>query len=449
MNNHWTPSSWQKKIATQQPVYQDQAQLDDALRRLTKLPPLVTSWEIENLKEQLAEAAAGNAFLIQAGDCSESLEDCETDAIVRNLKVLIQMSFILIYGSMKKVIRVGRIAGQYAKPRSADTETREGVTLPVYRGDIVNRSGFNEKDRQPDPELLLRGYERAALTLNFIRGLISGGFADLHHPENWDLDFASDSPRSRQYHKMVDSINESMHFMEAVLGATMRESRGVEIFTSHEALHLSYEQAQTRHVPRREGWYNLSTHLPWIGFRTRAIDGAHVEYFRGIVNPVGIKVGPGMEAGELIRLVDTLNPSNEQGKITLIHRFGAEQIADCLPPLIEAVKDRQLNVLWTSDPMHGNTYSTSTGVKTRSFDQIISELKQAFQIHGANGSILGGVHLEMTGDNVTECVGGAGKLAEPDLHRAYKSAVDPRLNYDQAIELSFTIAEQMKANGSA
>ncbi len=444
MNDHWTPSSWQKKIVTQQPVYPDRVELDETLRRLAKLPPLVTSWEIENLKGQLAEAAAGKAFLIQAGDCSESLEDCETDAIVRNLKVLIQMSFILIFGSMKKVIRVGRIAGQYAKPRSADTETREGVTLPVYRGDIVNRSGFSEADRQPDPQLLLRGYERAALTLNFIRGLLGGGFADLHHPENWDLDFASESPRAQQYHRMVNSINESMHFMEAILGSTLRESQAVEIFTSHEGLHLSYEQAQTRHVPRREGWYNLSTHFPWIGFRTRAIDGAHVEYFRGIVNPVGIKVGPGMEPGELLRLVEMLNPENEAGKITLIHRFGAEQIGECLAPLIQAVNEQGCRVLWTCDPMHGNTYSTNSGIKTRNFDQIISELKQAFQIHQANESILGGVHLEMTGDNVTECVGGAGKLAEPDLHRAYKSTVDPRLNYDQAIELAFTIAEQMK-----
>ncbi|MCH2183326.1 MAG: 3-deoxy-7-phosphoheptulonate synthase class II [Mariniblastus sp.] len=446
MNDHWTPSSWQKKVVTQQPVYPDPVELDEALRRLAKLPPLVTSWEIENLKGQLAEAAAGKAFLIQAGDCSESLEDCETDAIVRNLKVLIQMSFILIFGSMKKVIRVGRIAGQYAKPRSADMETREGVTLPVYRGDIVNRSGFNEADRQPDPQLLLRGYERSALTLNFIRGLLGGGFADLHHPENWDLDFASESPRAKQYHRMVNSINESMRFMEAVLGSTLRESQAVEIFTSHEGLHLSYEQAQTRHVPRREGWYNLNTHFPWIGFRTRAIDGAHVEYFRGIVNPVGIKVGPGMEPDELIRLVETLNPENEKGKITLIHRFGAEQIGDCLAPLIQAIHEQGHHVLWTCDPMHGNTYSTNTGIKTRNFEQIISELKQAFQIHQSQDSILGGVHLEMTGDNVTECVGGAGKLAEPDLHRAYKSTVDPRLNYDQAIELAFTIAEQMKTD---
>ncbi len=444
METQWTPDSWRDKLATQQPVYADADALDRTLQRLAMLPPLVTSWEIERLKAQLAEAAAGNAFLIQAGDCSESLEDCETDALVRNLKVLMQMSFVLIYGSMKKVIRVGRIAGQYAKPRSTDTETRNGVTLPVYRGDIVNRSGFTERDRQPDPVLLLRGYERAALTLNFIRGLSAGGFADLHHPENWELGFDSKSPRSQQYHEMVDSITGSLKFMEAVLGSSIRESHGVEIYTSHEGLHLSYEQAQTRKVPRRQGWYNLSTHFPWIGNRTRAIHGAHAEYFRGIENPIGVKVGPGMATDELIELARFLNPGNEPGHLTLIHRFGADRIAESLPPMIRAVQKAQLKVLWCSDPMHGNTYATRTGIKTRDFEQIASELEQAFRIHAKHASFLGGVHLETSGDNVTECIGGSGKLAEPDLERAYKSAVDPRLNYDQSMELAFLIAGNMK-----
>ncbi len=444
MTDHWSPQSWRKKIATQQPIYPDATTLDDALHRLAKLPPLVTSWEIENLKSQLAQAARGDAFLIHAGDCSESLEDCETDAIVRNLKVLIQMSFVLIYGSMKKVIRVGRIAGQYAKPRSADTETRDGVTLPVYRGDIINRSGFTHQDRKPNPELLLRGYERAALTLNFIRGLSAGGFADLHHPENWDLDFVSDSPRSKQYRELVDSITGSLRFMEAVMGSSIRESQRIDVFTSHEGLHLSYEQAQTRRVPRREGWYNLSTHLPWIGYRTRDIDGAHVEYFRGIENPVGLKVGPNTEPDELVAIVKRLNPSNQPGHVTLIHRFGAGNIESFLPPLISAVKENELQVLWCSDPMHGNTYSTGSGIKTRHFDQIAKELELAFRVHRENNSLLGGVHLEVTGDNVTECIGGAGQLDEPDLQRAYKSAVDPRLNYDQAMELAFLIADNME-----
>ncbi len=446
MANNWTPTSWQKKLITQQPIYKDQAKLDETLARLAKLPPLVTSWEIESLKSQLADASEGKAFLLQGGDCSESLDDCETDSIVRNLKVLVQMSFVLVYGSMKKVIRVGRIAGQYAKPRSSDTETRDGVTLPVYRGDIINRSGFTESDRTADPELLLRGYERAALTLNFIRGLSVGGFADMHHPENWNLEFATDSPRARQYHEMIQSISNSLNFMEAVLGTSISQSKTIDFFTSHEALHLSYEQAQTRRVPRREGWYNMSTHLPWIGYRTRDINGAHVEYFKGISNPIGIKVGPKFEPAELVELVKILNPENERGRITLIHRFGADEVSKCLPPIVEAIQEAELKVLFCADPMHGNTFSTNSGIKTRSFEKIASELEQAFQIHGKLGSILGGVHLELTGDDVTECIGGAGNLAEPDLERAYKSSVDPRLNYDQAMELAFSIADNMKIN---
>ena len=440
----WSPASWQNKTAKQQPQYPDQQQLQDVLTRLAKLPPLVTSWEIENLREQIADAAEGNAFLLQGGDCSENMDDCENDSIVRNLKVMMQMSFVLIYGSLKKVIRVGRVAGQYAKPRSADVETREGVTLPVYRGDNVNRSGFTEKDRIPDPELLLRGYERSALTLNFIRGLSSRGFADMHHPENWDLEFASDSARSDEYHNMVDSITNSLKFMEAVLGSAIRQSESVDFFTSHEALHLPYEQAQTRRVPRREGWYNMSTHLPWIGYRTAEIDGAHVEYFKGIRNPLGIKVGPKSSPAGVVDLVKYLNPDNQRGRITLIHRFGADDIASCLPLIIGEIQKNKLNVLFCSDPMHGNTFSTNSGIKTRSFEKIASELEQAFKIHNQQGSILGGIHLELTGDNVTECIGGAKNLSEPDLEKAYKSNVDPRLNHDQALEIAFMVADQMK-----
>jgi 3-deoxy-7-phosphoheptulonate synthase len=441
--SNWSPSSWRNKLITQQPVYPDLDHLEETLGRLAKLPPLVTSWEVERLKADLALAAEGKAFLLQGGDCSESLDDCENDSIVRNLKVLVQMSFVLAYGSMKKVIRVGRIAGQYAKPRSNDTETRDGVTLPVYRGDIINRSGFTESERVADPELLLRGYERAALTLNFIRGLSVGGFADMHHPENWNLEFASDSPRAIQYHEMIKSIKNSLTFMEAILGTSISQSQTIDFFTSHEGLHLSYEQAQTRRVPRRDGWYNMSTHFPWIGYRTRDIKGAHVEYFKGISNPIGIKVGPKFVPSELVELIKVLNPENEAGRITLIHRFGADEISKCLPPITDAISEAGLTVLYCSDPMHGNTFSTNAGIKTRSFEKIASELEQAFMIHRKQGTILGGVHLELTGDNVTECIGGAGNLAEPDLERAYKSQVDPRLNYDQAMELAFMIAEQM------
>lgn len=440
----WTPESWTRFPATQQPEYPDESALRDALCRLTKLPPLVTSWEVEKLKSQLAEAAEGGGFLLQAGDCSENLDDCETDSIVRNLKVLIQMSFVMIHGSMKKIVRVGRMAGQFAKPRSSETETRAGVTLPVYRGDLVNRCGFSPVDRTPDPQLLLRGYERAALTLNFVRSLVASGFADLHHPENWELDFAADSPRSRQYHEMVESITRSLRFMEAVLGTSIRESYGVEVFTSHEGLHLSYEQAQTRHVPRRTGWYNLSTHMPWLGYRTADLSGAHIEYFRGIENPIGIKVGPQTTPEMVLDLIKVLNPKNQPGRLTLIHRFGAGKTQQFLPPLVEAVRKQGAIVLWCCDPMHGNTYATASGVKTRNFEKIVQELVDSFDVHHELGSRLGGVHLEVTGDNVTECVGGARRLAEPDLERAYKSAVDPRLNYDQAMELAFLIAEKMR-----
>ncbi len=441
--NDWHPQSWHTKTAKQQPTYADPLFLQSVLERLTKLPPLVTSWEIESLKQQLSDVQAGNSFLLQGGDCSESLDDCSTAAIVRNLKVLMQMSFVLIYGSMRRVVRVGRIAGQYAKPRSADFETKDGVSLPVYRGDIVNRSGFTPEDREPDPELMLRGYERAALTLNFIRSLIGGGFADLHHPENWELDFASNSARAQDYHQMVQSITQSLKFMEAVLSTNFQESYGVDIFTSHEALLLAYEEAQTRQVPRRRGWYNLGTHLPWIGYRTNDVNGAHVEYLRGLENPVGVKIGPATTPEQLVELLRTINPRQEPGKVVLIHRFGVDQIAGALPQLIDAVKMRSMPVVWCCDPMHGNTFSTDQGIKTRSFDSVFNELIQAFEIHAAAGSYLGGVHLEVTGDNVTECIGGAADLAELDLTRAYKSAVDPRLNYDQAMELAFLIASKM------
>ena len=344
----WSPDSWRTRIAAQQPIYDDQEHLSSVLLRLSKLPPLVTSWEVESLKEQLAKASRGEAFLLQGGDCSESLEDCETDSIVRNLKVLMQMTLVLSFGSLKRIIRVGRIAGQYAKPRSSDTETREGVTLPVYRGDIVNRSGFTETERKPDPELLIRGYERAALTLNFIRALSGGGFADLHHPENWDLGFVSESSRSKQfqeYRSMIASIGKSLQFVEAVHGMPIAQVKSVEYFTSHEGLHLTYEQAQTRRVPRREGWYNLSTHFPWIGDRTRALDGAHIEYFRGIENPIGMKLGPTSTPEFVQEVGRLLNPKNEPGRLTFIHRFGADKIDECLPPLIEAARQAQMNVL--------------------------------------------------------------------------------------------------------
>jgi len=294
--------------------------------------------------------------------------------------------------------------------------------------------------------LLLRGYERAALTLNFIRALCGGGFADLHHPENWALDFTGDNAQSEKYHRMVSSITDSLKFMEVVRGAEFRASGSVDVFTSHEGLHLNYEQAQTRRVPRRDGWYNMSTHFPWIGYRTRDVKGAHVEYFRGISNPIGIKVGPKFEPDELVALIQSLNPNDELGRITLIHRYGVNDVADRLPVILNAITDAKLRVLHTCDPMHGNTFSTNSGIKTRSFDKILEEVQQQFKIHRDHGTILGGVHLELTGDNVTECIGGQAKIGEPDLEKAYKSAVDPRLNHDQAMELAFLIADQLRVS---
>jgi 3-deoxy-7-phosphoheptulonate synthase len=442
----WSPSSWHTKPAAQQPVYSSPAKVAEIVDAIAKLPPLVTSWEVDALKAQLAEVSAGERFLIQGGDCAESFDDCNSTTITNKLKILLQMSLVLVQGGRKRVTRVGRFAGQYAKPRTEDLETREGVTLPAYRGDLINKPGFSAADRAPDPELMLRGYERAALTLNFIRALVKGGFADLHHPEYWNLDFVKHSPSAAQYQRIVDSIGESLRFMENVLGVHPAEMSWVDFYTSHEALQLPYEEAQTRRVPHRSGWYNLSTHLPWIGMRTSAPDGAHVEYFRGITNPIAVKAGPSMTRDNLARLLDILHPDNEPGRLTIIHRFGRARIAECLPHLIDTVRASGRTVVWCCDPMHGNTRTTAGGLKTRHFDDILGELVQAFDIHAAAGTYLGGVHIELTGDDVTECIGGARGIGEAELSRAYRSQVDPRLNYEQALELAMLIARRMNAD---
>jgi 3-deoxy-7-phosphoheptulonate synthase len=439
----WVPSSWQKLPVVQQPVYADPKALNSVLSDLSRLPPLVTSWEIENLKRQLAEATLGQRFLLQGGDCSESFQDCESASITKKLKILLQMSLVLVQGGKKRVIRVGRFAGQYAKPRSAYHETRGGVTLPSYRGDMVNRLEFTEKDRQPNPELLLRAYERSALTINFIRALVDGGFADLHHPEYWDLGFVSKSPLAAEYMKMVESIGESLRFMETLTGNALAEINRVDFFTSHEGLVLYYEQAQTRQVPRRPGYYNLSTHFPWIGERTRALQGAHIEYFRGIANPIGVKIGPKVNPEEALALCRVLNPQNEPGRLVFIHRMGADQVGKGLPPLVEAIRREGYHVLWCCDPMHGNTETTRSGLKTRRFDKILAELVDSFNILDAHGAHLGGVHFELTGDSVTECIGGASGVTEADLDRDYRTQVDPRLNYEQAMEMAFHLARLM------
>ncbi len=436
----WQPDSWRRKPVAQQPVYPDPAALAAVVKQLGQLPPLVSSWEVESLKHQLAEAARGERFLLQGGDCSETFADCESNVIASKLKILLQMSLVLVQGARKRVTRVGRFVGQYAKPRSADTETRAGVTLPVYRGDLVNRQAFEAEERMPDPELLLRGYERAGLTINFIRALIDGGFADLRHPEYWELPFARKTPVADEYHAMVRSITESLRFIEALTGGPIAEMNRVDFFSSHEGLLLAYEQAVTRQVPRRTGWYNLGSHFPWIGNRTRALDGAHVEYFRGICNPIALKLGPPITPDEAVALCGALNPTNEPGRLSLIVRFGQARVAKELPPIVEAVRKHGHNVLWVCDPMHGNTETTANGIKTRRFEKVLAELETTFQVLTDCGTHLGGVHFELTGDNVTECLGGACGLTEADLARDYRSPVDPRLNYEQSLEMALRLA---------
>jgi 3-deoxy-7-phosphoheptulonate synthase len=443
-SNSWHPASWHARTAQQQPSYDDPAELGRVVAQLARLPPIVVSWEIENLRERLAAVQRGEGFLLQGGDCAESYEECESDRIAKQLKVLLQMSLVLLQGMKKPVVRVGRMAGQYAKPRSADTETRAGVTLPAYRGDLVNRPEFTPEARRADPQLLLRGYERAALTLNFVRALVDGGFADLHHPEYWDLGFVRHAELRGAYERITQAIGDALDFFESLTGQAVHDATRVDFFASHEGLHLLYEQAQTRFIPRQGRWYNLSTHMPWIGMRTAQLEGAHVEFFRGIANPIGVKVGAAMSEEWLQELVTTLNPQNQPGRLTLIHRFGAKDIEKSLPRAIEAVRRTGHSVLWCCDPMHGNTETSTGGLKTRRFENILKELDIAFRVHADLGSYLGGVHIELTGEDVTECTGGARGLADADLQRAYRSQVDPRLNYEQALELAMLIAERSK-----
>lgn len=438
-------------LALQQVVYPDREAVAAAVARLGTLPPLVTSWEIERLKVLIGEAQRGERFMLQGGDCAERIDHCTPDAITSKLKILLQMSLVLVHASKRPVIRVGRFAGQYAKPRSNAEETRvvdgSPVSLPSYYGDLVNGVDFTAEARRPDPERMVVGYQHAAMTLNFIRSLLDGGFADLHHPEYWDLGFLRHAALPievrAEYERMTQRLSDGLRFMEAVGERTVAELTRMEFFTSHEGLNLLYESAQTRKVPRRGGYYNLTTHLPWIGERTRQISGAHVEYFRGIRNPVGVKVGAAIQPEELLRLLDTLNPHNEQGKIILIARMGAKKVGGALPGLVEVVQRAGKHVLWVCDPMHGNMVTTSGGTKTREIGQIAAELETSWDVHESLGSHLGGVHLELTGEDVTECIGGASGIVQEDLTRNYASACDPRLNYDQSMELAFLLARKM------
>ena len=438
----WAPDSWRARPATQQPSYPDPDALASVQHELGLLPPLVTSWEILALRKQVAEAQEGRRFLLQGGDCAESFSDCESGLISNRLKVLLQMSLVLVHGLRLPVVRVGRFAGQYAKPRSTDSETRDGVTLPSYRGDFINQPGFTAAARAADPRRMVKGHARSAMTMNFVRALIDGGFADLHHPEYWDLGWVRHSPLSEDYHRMVDAVGDAVRFMETISGESLHNLNRADFYTSHEALLLPYEEALTRQVPRQWGLFNLATHFPWIGMRTAAIDGAHVEYFRGIRNPVAVKIGPSVTPDQLLQLADVLNPGNEPGRLTFIQRMGAGQVEARLPTLVQALQREGRRVLWVCDPMHGNTESTSNGYKTRRFENIRAEVERSFDIHAGMGSRLGGVHLELTGENVTECLGGARELTEVDLERAYRSSVDPRLNYEQSLEIAMLIVRK-------
>lgn len=440
----WSPTSWKEFPIKQLPTYPDKAELERVYQQLQNNPPLITSWEVQALKDKLAEVASGEGFLLQGGDCAESFDGCESAKIVNLLKVLLQMSFILIHEMETPVVRVGRIAGQYAKPRSRDFEMVEGEKIHNYRGDLINSINPTREDRVPDPQRLLTGYNKAALTLNFLRALADEGFADLHHPEYWELDFMRENEYYKEYEEMVNSIQKAVSFMETITPNSFNTAQRVNIYTSHESLNLHYDSAQTRKVPRREGWFNLSAHMVWLGNRTRDLDGAHVEYLRGIRNPIGIKIGPNYDMDHTLKLINRLNPIHEQGKIVLISRFGKDEVEEGLPDLIRQIKHEGMPVVWSCDPMHGNTFATNDDFKTRNFDDIVAEIRKTFAIHRDQGSYLGGVHLELTGDNVTECVGGAKGLHEGELHNNYETYCDPRLNYQQSLEMAFLIAKEWK-----
>lgn len=436
----WSPESWRERPIRQQPQYAEQDAVEDSLARVRKLPPLVSAGEVLKLRASLAQAARGKAFLLQGGDCAERFADCTRTSIEAKLKILLQMSLVLTWGARIPVIRVARIAGQYAKPRSSDTETVDGAEYPSYRGDHVN--GHMLPQRQPDPGRLVDAYFHSAATLNYIRALIDGGFADLRHPRHWDLAFVRSSTRRAEYEDVVGRILDALNFVEGVGVSAESTLSSVDFYSSHEGLLLPYESAQTS--SEEAGWFNLGAHMLWVGHRTRHIDEAHVEYFRGIENPIGIKVGPGLNPDDLLALLDRVEPHNRAGRITLITRFGADQVLDQLPPLIQAVQAEGRTVVWSCDPMHGNTTTTNSGRKTREVRSVLRELSQVLNVHRACGSHLGGVHFELTGENVTECIGGPEELQEADLERQYESFCDPRLNYAQSLELAFQLAAGLR-----
>ncbi|MGI9371361.1 MAG: class II 3-deoxy-7-phosphoheptulonate synthase [Hyphomicrobiales bacterium] len=451
MAQTWTPDSWRALPGIQMPTYPDEQKLSMVEEELGTFPPLVFSGEARKLKRKLAKVAEGKAFLLQGGDCAESFAEHSADNIRDVFRLFLQMAVVLTYGAGLPVVKVGRIAGQFAKPRSSDVEAQDGIELPSYRGDIVNAIEFEEASRVPDPERQLQAYRQSAATLNLIRAFAQGGYANLEHVHRWNLGFLRDSPTNAQYEAMADDISKALDFMKAcgVNADTVPQLRQTEFFTSHEALLLGYEQALTRVDSTSGDWYDTSGHMLWIGDRTRQPDGAHVQFFSGIKNPIGMKCGPSLEPDELIKLTDILNPENEPGRLTLIARFGAEKVADHLPQLIRAVEREGKNVVWSCDPMHGNTIKTASGYKTRPFDRVLSEVRNFMQVHQAEGTHPGGIHFEMTGNNVTECIGGAREVSEEDLSDRYHTHCDPRLNAAQSLELAFLIAEELKKQKSS
>jgi 3-deoxy-7-phosphoheptulonate synthase len=447
MSGKWSPESWRTKPIRQVPAYPDAARVAAVEEKLRAYPPLVFAGEARRLKDQLAKVSEGKAFLLQGGDCAESFAEFHPDNIRDTFRVLLQMAVVLTFGSALPVVKVGRLAGQFAKPRSEDTETRDGVTLPSYRGDIINGIEFTPESRIPDPDRLIQAYNQSAATLNLIRAFAQGGYADLHRVHRWTLGFVGRSAAGEKFQALADRISECLNFMEAcgLTSETTPQIRETDFFTSHEALLLGMEQAMTRVDSLTGDWYDTSAHLLWIGDRTRQFDGAHVEFMRGIKNPIGMKVGPSMEHDDLIRLIDRLNPGNEPGRLTLIARMGADKVEKHLPGLVRLVEREGRSVVWSCDPMHGNTHKSSTGYKTRHFDRVLAEVEAFFDIHRAEGTHAGGVHFEMTGRDVTECTGGAQAISDENLGDRYHTHCDPRLNGEQAIELAFLTAEKLKA----
>jgi 3-deoxy-7-phosphoheptulonate synthase len=447
MTERWTPSTWRSRPAKHLPAdYPDPAHLARVEETLRSLPPLVFAGEARRLTSLLGKVANGDAFLLQGGDCAESFKEFHADNIRDTFRLLLQMAVVLTFAGGKPVVKVGRIAGQFAKPRSEPIETQDGVTLPSYRGDNINGMAFEPGERTPDPERLIKAYGQSAATLNLIRAFAQGGYADLYNLHKWTLGFVADSPQGARYRELSEKISEALSFMAAI-GLTpdkQAELHQVEVFTSHEALLLGFEEAMTRVDSTSGDWYDTSAHLVWIGERTRQLDGAHVEFARGIKNPLGMKVGATLEPDELIRLIDALNPQNTPGRLTLYGRFGSDKIAATLPRLMAATRREGRSVVWAIDPMHGNTLKAANGYKTRPFDRILSEVKSFIQIARAEGVHPGGVHLEMTGQNVTECLGGARALSEGELADRYHTHCDPRLNGEQALELAFLVAEKLR-----